>query len=146
VTTFAQELESLRRTPIDLLQLDLEAAWGDRLPPELMPYVTEPEAAIARYCDALAAHWDRMLAPSWPRLRSILEREVLLVGHEMASRGLAHALENLHPALDYEDGCLRFELGEPWNDRFEARKSLILAPMAGEPDRSSPTRTIPTRP
>ena len=98
--------------------------------------MTEPEAAIARYCDALSAHWDRMLAPSWPRLRRVLEREVLLVGHDLATHGLSHTLQQtLHPALRYEAGCLSYELGRPWLDRFEASQALILAPMAGEPDR-----------
>ena len=48
--------------------------------------MTDPDVALQRYGDALAAHWDRMLRPSWPRMRRLLEREVLLLGHKMPSR------------------------------------------------------------
>ena len=133
--TFEHELETLRATPVALLDRDLAIAWPNgQVPAELALFASEPERAFARYADALAAHWDRMLRPSWPRMERLLEREVLMLGHQMAVGGVTGMLQSLHPEIAYEDRRLRFRTGHVDRSTYVARGTLVIAPVACEPD------------
>jgi DNA-binding transcriptional ArsR family regulator len=136
--TFEEELDAMRASSLESLRQDLDMSrrsWGAEGPAaELAPFTTDPAASLARYCDALAAHWERMLRPSWPRMRRLLEREVLLVGHRMASDGVGGVLADLHPDFAYADHRLRFRTGDFGVCSFVAKPALTLAPVACEPD------------
>ena len=100
--TFEEELELVRAGSLELLQRNLVHCWrGADMPEEMQPYIADPGGALARYCDALAAHWERVVQPSWPRMRRLLEREVLLLGHRMAIDGVDGVLAHLHPGFVY---------------------------------------------
>lgn len=60
---------------------------------------------VAEYvADVLAAAWQALLEPEWPTLRAILERDVVYRAGQLASRGWAAALGDLHPELSWEHG------------------------------------------
>lgn len=132
--SIADELAAMRRGSYERLLFDLYDAWGPGVPPELAPFERDPSAAVATYCNALAAHWDKLLAPSWPRLRRLLDRELLLLGHSLATAGVTTTLRGLHPAIAYESGRMRME-AMMMSPAFYDAKALTLAPMACEPER-----------
>ena len=133
--TFEEELAALRAQPLEVLQRDIAIDRPhDRIPPELEPFMSDAGGALERYGDALAAHWDRMLRPSWPRMRRLLEREVLLLGHKMAVDGVTGMLESLHPGVTYADRRLRFRTGHAAHATYVAEHALTLAPIACEPE------------
>ena len=97
--TFEEELDAARAGSLEVPQArsrHVPALVGSGGPAaELAQFTTDPAAALARYCDALAAHWERMLRPSWPRMRRLLDREVLLLGHRTAIDGVGGVLADL---------------------------------------------------
>lgn len=134
--SFDDELSALRAAPTEQLRRDLgNCLWPvDELPAELAPFATDPVTALACYCDALEAHWTRMLRPSWPRMSRLLEREVLLAGCRMAAGGVDGMLAGLHPQLSYDDRCLRYCTGAVTHTSYVAHQTLTLAPVACEAD------------
>ena len=85
-----------------------------------------------------------MLAPSWPRLRRLLEREVLLLGQSLALEGLSATLRQLHPAIDYRGGRMRMRASVMSRPHYDA-KALTLAPIAAEPERQLVNEDHPRR-
>ena len=133
--SFESELAELRAKPLAPIVKDLEIGWAGRpYPAALEPLRRDPEATLQRYCDAMEAHWQRLLAPSWPRIRRLLEREVLLVGHALATDGLEGALGSLHPRVTYADGRLRYRTGFTLQRAYVAEQALTLMPLACEPE------------
>lgn len=62
--------------------------------------------ALARVADALAWSWDLLVAPDWPQLLAITERDVLYRADRLARGGWSAALDGLHPTLRWEDGAV----------------------------------------
>jgi DNA-binding transcriptional ArsR family regulator len=70
---------------------------------------------IERIVDTLQVAWRELLAPDWPRLRAICERDVIHRAGQLGRAGWAEALGGLHPNLRWRDGAielLRFGNGE----------------------------------
>ena len=134
-TTFEAELAALRTQPLEVLLSEIAVIHPHGDAGELLPFTTDPAGALTRYCDALAEHWDRMLRPSWPRMRRLLEREVLLLGHKMAVEGVAGMLASLHPGLTYANRRLCYCIGDAVATvSYVANPALTLAPVACEPE------------
>jgi DNA-binding transcriptional ArsR family regulator len=133
--SFESELAALRaKSPAAILSNLATDRAGRDLPAALEPFTRDPAAALQRYCDTLEAHWQRLLAPSWPRIRRLLEREVLLVGHTLATDGLPGALSSLHPRVSYADGRLRYRTVLTVKSTYVAERALTLMPLACEPE------------
>ena len=56
-----------------------------------------------RLADALHAYWDAALADDWPRLRAVLEGEMLGRARALALSGPAAVLDELHPRVRWRD-------------------------------------------
>jgi len=63
-----------------------------------------------RLTDLIAASWEALIAPSWPRLRDLLERDVLYRSGLLARGGLATLFTDLAPLITLEDRRLRVDL------------------------------------
>ncbi|GAA1035085.1 hypothetical protein GCM10009557_41700 [Virgisporangium ochraceum] len=59
---------------------------------------------MARIADALATAWHELLAPDWPQLRAICERDVVHRAGELGRGGWAAALSGLHDAVRWNAG------------------------------------------
>jgi DNA-binding transcriptional ArsR family regulator len=97
-TTFAAELAAVRAVPAAEARADLLLSSPRRpLVPALGP--DNIPAAMAR---ALGAAWDGLLAPDWPRLRGILERDVIHRAGLLAAYGWKRAFGSLATGLRWE--------------------------------------------
>jgi len=105
----------LRAGDVDFAQLDAA------LRPET------PEATIEDLDLVSRAYWDRILAPHWDRIRTVLEGDVLYRAHQTASGGIRAVLKDLHDSVRYEDAQLIIEKG--WSGSLELRgRGLLLVP------------------
>ncbi|KJY43745.1 ArsR family transcriptional regulator, partial [Streptomyces sp. NRRL B-1568] len=50
--------------------------------------------------------WQTLLAPDWPRLRALLEADVIFHARRLAEGGLERVFADLHPMLLWSDGTL----------------------------------------
>lgn len=102
-TTFEEELRAVRLTPSSRARADLELAHRGR---PLDPAFEEP----GRVADALETVWRELLAPDWPRLRALLERDVVQRAGLLTVYGWARVFSCLD--IDMVTGDGRILLGK----------------------------------
>ncbi|MFI6477049.1 ArsR/SmtB family transcription factor [Nonomuraea sp. NPDC050663] len=90
-TTFEHELELARRTPAARARADLELSYRGR-PLDPCLDVPSPQLVVA---SALRRAWDELLAADWPRLRALLERDVVHHAGRLAVYGWASVFPDL---------------------------------------------------
>jgi DNA-binding transcriptional ArsR family regulator len=128
-TTIWELLDRVRATPAD--QVRSEVAEVMRRQPPADPRVRRLLTSdhLAGYAaDVLAAAWRALLEPEWRTLRAILERDVVYRAGQLASRGWAAALADLHPDVGWRQG--RIELAR-WSGDEDAElggRGLLFIP------------------
>lgn len=114
---FPAELAALRATPPDRVRPDLEAAFlpHDRVvPAPLAELMGDPVALLDRIAGALAAYWDRCLAPAWwPRARSVLQADLVHRARTLAEGGADALFAELSPRLHWHEGVLTIRWDHP---------------------------------
>lgn len=110
VGTFEDELARLRATDpaVARRQLaravaDLPAAHGSAQAAALL---ADPARAVRTVADATRRGWEVLVAPYWPRLRTLLEADVAFHTRRLAEGGPAALFDGLHPSLSWENGTL----------------------------------------
>jgi DNA-binding transcriptional ArsR family regulator len=103
----------------------LRAYPGDSLPSSLARLVDDP-AALA---DLLRAYWDRALAAHWPRVRALLEGDVLYRARQMADGGAERLFADVDPTVRFTDGVLRVDKRAQQTLDLEER-GLLFVPSA----------------
>ena len=76
---FDQELERLVSTPHERVLGDMALCEerNGRIPPAATALLEDPDAGLALIVDQMRRYWDDALASHWPRIRSLLEGDVL---------------------------------------------------------------------
>ncbi len=104
-TTIDDLLQTVRTTPLPQAHAEVAAALARQ--PSVDPRigaVLTGDQVTEHVADVLAAAWHLLLAPDWPLLRAILERDVVHRAGRLVSAGWAGALGDLHPDLRWRDG------------------------------------------
>jgi DNA-binding transcriptional ArsR family regulator len=100
VGVISQELDQLRETPRAQLRLEighcLDVATGIDAGTEKQ--LRSPTAGRL-LTELLQALWDAVIAPDWPQLRDLLERDVLYRSRLLARGGLASLFADLEPLI-----------------------------------------------
>lgn len=109
LTRLDDEFEQLRATPPDTFLADLVAVHG-HVPPV---FAGSPKLAISRIVRALQELWDASFAPYWPRMRAVLEADVVHRGRQIAQSGLSTMLNGISSTVDYEGGVVSVHLRDP---------------------------------
>jgi len=137
LTRIEDELADLRRTPPHVLRRDLAAVHPCRpLPAALRG---PDDAVLTRVVDALADYWDRCFAGPWPRMRAVLEADVLHRGRESAQRGLASMFAGLAETVSFADGVVSVRLAAPVHyARSTSGVGLTLVPTLFTRNASTP--------
>lgn len=106
--TLELELSALAATPPELVRAGLDELPGPRTA-RLAALYDDPVPGLARLVDVIARYADAALAPYWPRMRTLLEREVLVGAGTMAAEGVRGLLNRIDPHVSWVDGTLRVE-------------------------------------
>lgn len=122
------------------------------------PVADDVRAVLARrdvtawLADALERMWHALVAPDWPQLLAIAERDVLHRADRLVRGGWAAALDGLHPTLRWQDGAVvtRAQPGE--TVRLDGRGVMFVPSVFLHPDLSTymdppwqPTIVYPAR-
>jgi Family of unknown function (DUF5937) len=123
------ELEQIRRTPSTQVESEL-AKWleGASLDPASERLLRGAGAARTIAAE-LEAVWDALVAPLWPRLRDLLERDVLHRSRLLAQGGLAMLFAEFEPLVRLHDRRLVIKIG-PETERQLCGGGLRLMPSA----------------
>ena len=100
-------LDAVRDCPTDQARAEIATALGHRPAGARVREVLDGDDVTARLADALAHCWDVLLAPDWPLLRAILERDVVHRAERLVSGGWAAALDDLDPRVRWGGGLIR---------------------------------------
>jgi DNA-binding transcriptional ArsR family regulator len=111
VSDIDEELERVRATPAEQVANEvgrcLEGVTSTNALIERR--LRSPEASVL-LADLLEALWKTVIAPAWPRLRDLLERDVLYRSRLLARGGLASLFADLEPLLVLRDHALFVDL------------------------------------
>jgi DNA-binding transcriptional ArsR family regulator len=107
---FEDELSRVAATPQE--QVDIEVGYcleRANLSAELSRLLRSPGLAV-ELAVQLRAVWDALVAPAWPRLRDLLERDVLYRSRLLARGGLESLFADLEPLLRLSGRTLSVDL------------------------------------
>jgi DNA-binding transcriptional ArsR family regulator len=111
---FADELALVRRTPAAQVRAELSRCMreqhGRRLPPPAQALVDHPLRARNLLADTLAACWDRLIAPWWPRIHDVLAGDIAYRTRLLADGGLTAVLTDLHEKIHWRHPTLTVDL------------------------------------
>ena len=104
---FEDELQTMLATPDEQIAAEVRYAYdGAQLPPVLEPFLSEPREAIQALAQLMRAYWERCHAENWPRMRSLLEHDVLYRSRQIADGGTARLFCDLAEGVGWRDGVL----------------------------------------
>jgi len=128
-TTVDDLLDDVRGTPLEQARTEIDRAL--RLGPEpsaRLRAVLGRDDVTDYLADVLATAWRRLLAPDWPQLQAILERDVVHRAGRLARGGWAAALQDVHPQVRYADGYVELAARTDPEDVDLAGRGLLLMP------------------
>lgn len=72
-----------------------------------------PKQALRRVIRAMRELWAATFEPHWPRMRAVLEADVVYRGRQIAQSGLSTMLNGVSSTVDYADGVVSVRLKDP---------------------------------
>ena len=126
-TTIEDELAAVRATPVPQAHAEVSEALRRRPPSARVRHILTSDDVTGYVADVLAAAWQELLAPEWPVLRAILERDLVYRAGQLTFRGWAAALDGLHPRLSWQQDHIECA-GIPANDAALAGRGLLFVP------------------
>jgi hypothetical protein len=135
-TAFADELERVAGTPLDRVEEELRRCRADGADAParavLDRLIADPASARSRITAVLRDCWEILLAPHWPRLQELLDRDVAYRARRLADHGLVGLLDDLHPDIRYRGGAVEVDWRRRGNDsvRDVSGAGLVLMPSA----------------
>lgn len=131
--TFAEQLAEIRSTPLELVRGDLERCRDNPGSPELLEalerLIADPAWAREILADELAAAWELLVAPFWPRIGALIEKDVAYRSRQLANRGLRAMLADVHPDIRWRDGAVEVD-ALPDAELELGGRGLVLMPSA----------------
>ncbi|MER7751126.1 DUF5937 family protein [Kitasatospora sp. NPDC097643] len=128
--SLADELAAITATGAGQVRADLDilAAEAGRLPAALEPLYRDPPARLPRLAAEIEAYWQLAIAPSWARIRALLEADVFHRSRQAAEHGTAQMLDDLHETVRWDGTALRLERRHCAVTRLNAGAGLLLVP------------------
>ncbi|MFB4318558.1 DUF5937 family protein [Actinomadura sp. 21ATH] len=102
--TIEGDLERVRATPLELARREIAGAlrYRGEVPAATAARLRDP-GVVGMIADALEAAWRELLAPGWPQLRAICERDVVHRAGRLGEGGWEAALDGLNGQVRWRD-------------------------------------------
>lgn len=126
--TWADDLATIRATPPEAARHDfaVTATGPSARDPRVRAVLDAPDA-VSRIAAAMDRAWHELLAPDWPHLRAICERDVVHRVGLIGEHGWATTIESLHPGIACRDGGIEIGFFRGGTVRL-AGDGLLLIP------------------
>jgi DNA-binding transcriptional ArsR family regulator len=121
----AEELARVCATPTPAVHVSLRNVFGEGEWPQAATDLYErPRETLAEMAGEVAACHDRLIAPHWERLRSVLDADIAYRGGMLAAGGAQSLFAGLHPNVRWSAGRLFLADAETWESESEAQVPL----------------------
>ena len=145
--SFEDELELVCATSPELVRHDVEILVRNGNPRQaLEPYLDDPRGSVEALADALAEFWERALEPDWPRIRSLLEADILYRSRLLTEGGVSLLFSDLHREVTWLDGTLEIKCTCAVPNLALDGRGLLLVPSAFSPHKTSAMTEEPWQP
>ena len=121
-TEIESELDRVRATPPDRVATELSTVRTAH--PAL---AGRPEQVRDELADMLARAWSALVQPWWPRVRDVLDADIIYRARRLADAGVAATLNELDPRVSWRDDALRFAYSGTWELDLSGGE-LVLIP------------------
>ncbi|MFE6967933.1 DUF5937 family protein [Isoptericola sp. NPDC057653] len=108
LTRIDDELAAVAAVDDAVVAHDLDAVHPGGLPAALRGPLP---AVRRRVLDALSGYWDACFAPAWPRMRAVLQADVVHRGTVISAHGAGAMFADLSPRVSFADGVVSVRLG-----------------------------------
>jgi DNA-binding transcriptional ArsR family regulator len=134
--SFEDEMARLSETPAETVVREVGylkasgegvGAARERL---LRAYLADPKAALGRLAESLLSYHEIAVAPHWPRLRVLLEGDVLKRAQALAFGGPEALFDDLHPSVSYREGLLEVDKPFQIEGAVPGGRGILLVPCA----------------
>lgn len=126
----AGELARLRATPDEAVRASLRRVFGTGpWPDTATELLADPAGSLREIAGELARCHERLIAPYWERIQSVLDADIAYRTGLLARGGTQALFGDLHPELHWSDGLLSIEDGN--DEVFRARMGpdgVVLMP------------------
>ncbi|MFI6595453.1 DUF5937 family protein [Nonomuraea sp. NPDC050536] len=139
------ELATFRATPPEVVRANLDTLAGPRAPTVRELY-DEPGEGMARLAAAIERYWETAVAPHWPRMRALLEGDLVYRSRQLAARGPEGLFAGMHTAVRWQDMRLCLEERPAVYSRALGGEGLLLVPSIFVWPRVSYRTEAPSRP
>ncbi|MEW1722867.1 winged helix-turn-helix domain-containing protein [Streptomyces sp. NPDC093109] len=103
--TWVDDLSMIRATPLEAARHEIATnATGLSARDPRVRAVLDSTDAVSRIAEAMDQAWHELLAPDWPQLRAVCERDVVHRVGVIGEHGWVTAIESLHPSIAWQAG------------------------------------------
>ncbi|MFD1938470.1 MULTISPECIES: ArsR/SmtB family transcription factor [Nonomuraea] len=131
-TSIDDDLAALQRTSARQVRASLRRVFGEHPPDTAAALAARPAAGLRAIAAELRAAYERLIAPHWPRIRAVLDADVLYRARQLAAGGAEGVFTGLHPDLHWCEGRLTLKQAR-WPAELAVNRGpggLVLIPVA----------------
>lgn len=130
--TVEQELAAIRATSPEQVRREIRRVFGDGAVPRPIGRVLAGDRPADHFADGVQAVWQALLAPEWPRMQAVLDREIARRAARLTSHGWQVTLNEMTPLIRWAmaaDGrCTMDVPGLPSEDRVVHADGITFVP------------------
>jgi DNA-binding transcriptional ArsR family regulator len=123
------ELDRVAHVDARAVREGFRAQFSDGVPSDLEAFVSSPSRAVGAFADALFSFWESAIAPDWPVMRGLLEREVLVRARSVASSGGEGLFVGLHPRIRWRRPFLELDKRQYDFYRVGDGRGIVVVPL-----------------
>jgi DNA-binding transcriptional ArsR family regulator len=132
-TGISDQLAQVRATSTEQVAREVEQSLtqrsGEPAPQSAWRLLDDPLVTRVMLADLLEQCWQLLIAPHWPRLRDLLQADILYRTRMLGDHGLERVLGDLHPQARWTSHSLTIEAPGSGQHRL-AGAGLVLMPSA----------------
>lgn len=145
--SFEDELEMVRGTSEELVRHDVDILIRNGNPRgTLRPYLDDPRGSVGRLAEALGEFWRLAIEPDWPRVRSLLEADIMHRSRRLTEGGVDLLFSDLHPEVSWTGDALEIQCECAVPSVELAGRGLLVVPSAFSSHKTSAMTEEPWQP
>lgn len=126
---FEEELERIVSTPVEQVRREIRGMceMSEAAMASLQHLADDPAAWLPTLGEQMREYWKLAVERHWPRIRALLEGDVMYRARQLALGGADQLFADLHPAVSFADGVV--EIDKLYDqDVHPEGKGLLLIP------------------